>query len=130
MAFERTEKGTLFNREGLEAQADILAKAFLRKSVELDTLLKVAIEEGCIIVEGQAVTLAPVDTGLLRKSINHRVIDRKGYPVGQIGTNVEYAPFQEFGTTKMKPQPFLLPALNQKRAQVKEVIARRLKTAL
>jgi HK97 gp10 family phage protein len=92
--------------------------------------LKVAIEEGSIIVEGQAATLAPVDTGLLRKSINHRIIDRKGYPVGQIGTNVEYAPFQEFGTSKMKPQPFLLPALNQKRAQVKEVIARRLKTAL
>jgi len=114
----------------IQVQANRLAQAFTRKSVQIDTLLKVAIEEGSIIVEGQAVTLAPVDTGLLRKSINHRIIERKGYPVGQIGTAVEYAPMQEWGTSKMKPQPFLLPALNQKRAQVREVIARRLKTAL
>jgi len=114
----------------IQVQANRLAQAFTRKSVQLDTLLKVAIEEGSIIVEGQAVTLVPVDTGLLRKSINHRVIDRKGYPVGQIGTNVEYAPFQEFGTSKMKPQPFLKPALDQKRASVLAVIARRLKTAI
>lgn len=72
-------------------QANDLARAFLKKGVELDTELKIAIEEASIIVESKAAQLAPVDTGLLRKSINHRIIERKGYPVGQVGTNVEYA---------------------------------------
>lgn len=114
----------------IQVQADRLAKSFLRKGTELDTVLKVALEEASIIVESRASDLAPVDTGLLRKSINHRIIERKGYPVGQVGTNVEYAPFQEFGTSKMAAQPFLLPGLNSSKASVKEVIARRLKQAL
>ena len=28
----------------------------------------------------------------------------------RIGSNVEYAPFLEFGTERNRPQPFLLPA--------------------
>lgn len=116
--------------EDINSQADRLAKAFLRKGTELDTILKVALEEASIIVESKAAQLAPVDTGLLRKSINHRIIERRGYPVGQVGTNVEYAAFQEFGTSKMAAQPFMLPALNSSKASVREVIARRLKQAL
>lgn len=116
--------------EPLDVQVARLNQSFQRKSVELSTLLHVALEETGILVEGRAATLAPVDTGLLRKSITHRVIERKGYPVAQVGTNVEYAPFQELGTSKMAPQPFLMPALNQSRMGVNEVIARRLRKAL
>jgi HK97 gp10 family phage protein len=116
--------------EPLEAQVARLTQAFQRKGIELSTLLHVGLEEASLLVEGRAASLAPVDTGLLKKSITHRVIDRKGYPVGQVGTNVEYAPFQEFGTSKMAPQPFLMPALNQSRASIQEIIARRLRKAL
>lgn len=114
----------------INEQARQLSLAFTRKGVQLDSLLKLAMEEASIIVESKASVLAPVDTGLLRKSINHRIIERKGYPVGQVGTAVEYAPFQEFGTSKMAAQPFLLPGLNSSKASVREVIARRLKQAL
>jgi HK97 gp10 family phage protein len=114
----------------LEAQVARLNQRFLKKSVELSTLLHVALEEASILVEGRAAVLAPYDTGLLRKSITHRVIERNGYPVGQVGTNVEYAAFQEFGTSKMAPHSFLMPALNQSRPLVKDIVARRLKTAL
>lgn len=116
--------------KSIDQQAVELAKTFSAKGVQLDTLFKVALEEASVIVEQRAALLAPVDTGLLRKSISHRVIDRNGYPVGQVGTNVEYAPYQEFGTSKMAAQPFLLPGLNSSKASVKEVIARRLKQAL
>jgi len=137
-------------------KAQILQQAFTAVGIELDTLLKIGIEEACIFVEGKAAALAPVDTGMLRKSITHRIIDRVGYPVGQVGTSTEYAAYLEFGTGIYakngdgrktpwaykndngkvvwthgnKPQPFLTPALNTSRSSIKRIIEQRLKTAL
>lgn len=64
--------------------------------------------EACgLVAEGYAKDKAPFDTGRLLNSISHAVDDDTVY----IGTNVEYAPYQEMGTYKMKAQPFLRPAL-------------------
>lgn len=46
-----------------------------------------------------AASVAPVDTGRLKDSIGSAVVDNVVY----IGTNVEYAPYQEFGTSKGVP---------------------------
>ena len=62
-----------------------------------------------LVAEGYAKKLAPVDTGNLRNSITHEVDD--GEPAVYIGTNVEYAPYQELGTIHIKAQPFLKPAV-------------------
>lgn len=45
---------------------------------------------------GYAKEDAPYDTGRLEGSIDHAVVDKDVY----IGTNVEYAPYQEFGTSR------------------------------
>lgn len=63
-----------------------------------------AFDEACLIAlercgeqaEGYAKDLVPVDTGNLRNRISHKVIDSE--PAAYIGTNVEYAPYVEFGT--------------------------------
>lgn len=63
------------------------------------------------LVETAAKRLCPVDTGNLRSSITHVLgVDGQGL-YADIGTNVEYAPFVEFGTRYMAAQPFLVPAL-------------------
>jgi HK97 gp10 family phage protein len=94
-------------------------------------------------IKGRAKLLAPVDDGNLRSSINH-VVDNKGARV-VIGTNVEYAPYQEFGTGRHaekgggrqggwlykdpktgktvftygnKPQPFMRPAAEENKGQI------------
>ena len=46
--------------------------------------------------EGYAKDLAPVDTGALRNSISHKVVDSE--PAAYIGTNSEYGAYKEFGT--------------------------------
>ena len=60
-----------------------------------------ALEAVGLQCEGYTKMLAPVDTGRLRNSITHEVIGDTAY----IGTNVEYAVYQEMGTSKMAAQP-------------------------
>jgi len=62
-------------------------------------------------VDRAAKQLCPVDRGRLRSSITNEIgQDGQGLVV-TIGTNVEYAPYVELGTSKMAAQPYLLPAL-------------------
>lgn len=62
-------------------------------------------------VEAAAIRGCPVDTGRLRSSIGRQVaVDQLGL-VGIVGTDVEYAPYVEYGTSRSPAQPFLRPAL-------------------
>lgn len=69
---------------------------------------RVALEAVGLQAENYAKRLCPVDTGNLRNSITHTSDDDTAY----IGTNVEYAPYVEYGTSRTKAQPFLKPAAN------------------
>lgn len=97
-------------------------------------------------VEGAAKLGCTVDTGNLRNSINHKV-DENELSV-TIGTNVEYAPYIEFGTGEFaengngrkggwfyldekgnghftfgnKPQPFLRPALLENKKEIQRIL--------
>lgn len=85
---------------------------FTDNSKEVSDNIKAALLRGLetcgLVAEGYAKKLAPVDTGNLRNSITHDVDD--GESAVYIGTNVEYAPYQELGTIHIKAQPFLKPA--------------------
>ena len=107
---------------------------------ELPILLEKALDKACLIVENSAKQNCPVDSGQLRQSITHEVDGL----TGEVGTNVEYAPYIEIGTgiystqgngrqtpwkyrdakgqwhtTKgMKAQPFLKPALESNFRQI------------
>lgn len=59
-----------------------------------------------LVAEGYAKELCPVDTGRLRNSISHEADEEAVY----IGTNVEYAPYVELGTSRMAARPYLRPA--------------------
>lgn len=66
----------------------------------LDEQLKSALEEiGMDAAETAAQEgVCPVDTGNLKNSIGHAVHDDNR--TVEIGTNVDYAPYQEFGTSR------------------------------
>jgi HK97 gp10 family phage protein len=68
--------------------------------------------KGAVRVTRRAKELAPVDTGRLRSSIDNDLgRDDRGL-VARIGSDVVYAPYVEFGTRRMRAQPFLRPALD------------------
>jgi HK97 gp10 family phage protein len=90
-------------------------------------------------VEGQAKELSPYDTGRLKGSI-HTVsgMGQKTNPKNDareiskpdkafethVGTTVEYAPYQEYGTVKTNAQPFLRPALDMVRGKAPQIVMR------
>lgn len=78
-----------------------------------------ALTASALLVEGQAKDLTPVDTGNLRNSIAHEVEKKEA----RVGTNVEYAPFVELGTVKMAAQPYLNPALEANKGNIKKIFA-------
>ncbi len=69
-------------------------------------------------VHGQAIHLVPVDTGRLRDSLAWRV----ELDTGIVGTNVEYAEYQEYGTRFQPAQSFLRPALDVMRKKIVRVL--------
>jgi HK97 gp10 family phage protein len=77
-----------------------------------------ALEKVGMFVESEAQENAPVDTGRLRNSITHEIEGR--YAV--IGSNVEYAPHVELGTSRAKAQPYLRPAIEENRDTIKKII--------
>ena len=110
--------------------------------------LEKAMGKACALVERSAKQKAPKGTGELRRSITSEVRNYGGEVVGVVFTPLEYAPYVEFGTglfaenggrkdvpwcyqddegewhttSGMKPHPYMRPALNDNREQIKRIL--------
>ena len=60
--------------------------------------VKECMDKAVLMVHAQAKLLAPVDTGGLAGSIHPKVITEGNKVIGKVYTNLNYAPFVEFGT--------------------------------
>ncbi len=117
-------------------------------SIKWDDAMLVAAQRGLIkagiLVEGQAVRLCPVGQypegtgrvgGRLKGSITYATKTMRSHASGvaggddavstpadeytvHVGTNVEYAPYVEYGTRRMRAQPYLRPALDTQKTNV------------
>lgn len=63
---------------------------------------------------------APFDTGRLSGSISYALTDDDKSVI--IGTNVEYGPYQELGTSMYKGHPYLVPMLNDNKDRFRAMI--------
>lgn len=128
--------------EGLEAVLDSLDELVDEQA------MKKAIGKACALVERSAKQKAPKGTGELRRSITSEVTSIGDEIVGKVFTPLEYAPYVEFGTglfaenggrkdvpwnyqddegnwhstSGMKPQPYMRPALNENRENIKRIL--------
>ena len=75
--------------------------------------------------EGHAKKITPVDTGRLRNSISHAETDDAVY----IGTNVEYAPYVELGTSHNKAHHMLKRAASEHSEEYRRIMEDSLKNA-
>lgn len=107
-----------------------------------------AMGRACALVERAAKQKAPKDTGELRRSITSKVEHNADGIQGVVFTPLEYAPYVEYGTglfaesegradvpwnyqddegnwhstSGQKPQPFMRPAINENREEIKRIL--------
>lgn len=111
-------------------------------------LNETALEAALLFIEGQAKSLAAVDSGETRDKIGHKIVDKGKTIVGQVGSPFMHAFYLEFGTGEFaengagrkggwvyrdpsgeyfftwgqEPQPFLRPAFRRNRKQIESII--------
>ncbi len=61
------------------------------------------------------------DTGFLVSNITSSVRQQGTSVVGQIVASAPYAPLLEFGTSNIRPRPFMQPALERNRPMIKRI---------
>lgn len=129
--------------EGLESVLETLIELGDPKALEP------AMKKACMLVERAAKQKVPKGNGELGRSITSKVEVEGNNIAGIVYTPLEYAPYVEFGTglfaeagdgrkdvpwhyqddegewhstSGMKPQPYLRPALNENREQIKRIL--------
>lgn len=88
---------------------------------------RAALMAGGLVIQTAAVPKARIKTGTLRRSIHTEAEETATGAVARVGTNVEYAPAQEFGTSRMSGQPFMRPAYDERKSEAVREMARVLK---
>jgi HK97 gp10 family phage protein len=71
--------------------------------------------------------IVPVDTGILKASITLLNFQPE-VPTATVGTMVHYAPHVEYGTIKMRAQPYLRPVAMEGEQYLKEITALEIKS--
>lgn len=66
-------------------------------------------------ITDDAKRLCPVNTGRLRDSIHVETVDDGTREIVAGSDEIDYASYVEFGTTRMRAQPYLRPAALKKR---------------
>lgn len=84
-----------------------------------------ALEAIGMTAEAHAKAITPVDTGRLRNSISHAVSGDSAY----IGTNVEYAPYIEYGARGRKAHHMLKRAATEHGEEYKSIAKAAFKAA-
>lgn len=108
-----------------------LQAKLLTISTKLPSIVAQAVSEGAEVVENSAKSKVRVKTGNLKNSIEQKNKTQTSSKVSvDIGTDVDYAAANEYGTSKMSAQPFLRPALDENSNAIKTKIEAAIKSAL
>ena len=99
--------------------ADKVAANMQKAAVAIEAAVGDAVREAAMLVERDAKINVPVDTSRLRGSIGAEEMTPLLF---EVGTNVEYAAFVEFGTSKAAAQPYLEPAVEMARKEFPNLI--------
>jgi len=128
----------------LEIQGLVELNADLTKIAgSLDKAVAEGLAEAAEKIKDDAKEFAPVDTGALQKSIRRSDVSSRGrqHKVSVIaggggiinpktGREVDYAAYQEFGTSRTPPQPYMRPALEKNREGIRRILTKKILEAL
>ena len=108
-----------------EAKAELIRKMpNLLEVIALDAESNAIDEVDRLVYDQPESKSGYIRTGRLRNSITHATDDSAAY----VGTNLEYAPYVELGTSKMAERPFLKNAVVNHMDQYNQIIEDALRT--
>lgn len=94
-------------------------------------ILENAVRSGANPILNDAIPRAPVVTGNLRRSLHIEIVNASDtHCEAEIGTDVEYASYVEFGTARQTAKPYLRPAFDTQVNTAKQEIADALKAQI
>lgn len=73
------------------------------------------VAKAALDIEREAKVRCPVDTGALRASIHARPVSVRHW---RVEVSQSYAAYVEYGTSRMRAQPYLTPAVEQVRRRL------------
>lgn len=86
---------------------------------EVSSMVSSNLKKATALVERDAKEFCPVLTGTLERSITHEFPNEH---TAIVGSNIEYAPHVELGTSKRAAQPYLRPALKKNQKEIKNLL--------
>ena len=93
-----------------------------KASYEVTSRAQIVVRKTAADIEASGKRNAPVDTGHLRGSISTTITN--GGLSAEIGPTASYGAHQEFGTRRMRPQPYMRPAADQHFPEFTEAVSR------
>ena len=93
-----------------------------KASYEVTRRAQVVVRKTAADIEASGKRNAAVDTGFMRGSISTTISN--GGLSAEIGPTASYSAYVEFGTRRMRPQPFMRPAADQHFPEFTEAAAR------
>ena len=120
-------------KQGFEDRTDKVRKA-------IDDSVAIGLTECAVQLEGEIARRTPVDTGHLRNSISFiaprgkspdeegsdRLSGKQQEKAAYVGTNVEYAEYVEYGTKRVRAQPYMRTGLAAAAPALREIFRRRM----
>jgi len=92
----------------------------------LNNAIEIGLEKTLIRAKNKAKKNAPFDTGKLKNNNFH---ERRGF-TGIVYNTMEYAPYVEYGTKRMKAQPFMRKVLYDNYDSLMSIINNELRKVL
>lgn len=91
---------------------------FPQTQLALKEKVRQLVEKATLDIAADAAINAPYDTGALQESISTKIEGTFTGAEGLVYTNQEYAAYQEYGTVKQAPHPYMRPAAEKERQQL------------
>lgn len=111
----------------IEGLAELKSKLKALESKIPDVMEKAA-TDGALVGERYTKEGSPVKTGKLRRSYATRTESKSSDEVMiRTGTDVDYAPPQEFGTSRMSGKPHLRPGFLNHKTEIVKAVSNKIK---
>ena len=100
-----------------------VVKALNNIANDVDRELAIRMVDVVAKVGGTAKRRAPVDTGFLKANIKGSIRRQRSNIIGVVTSHARYSIYQEFGSVRNAPHPYMIPAITENEKYIIEKLS-------